>query len=187
MATFPRSLGRTVELDVFGDELGLDESLKTEVSTPQELEPQRKSFDEVLSESDTFSRDGRKAIEVAAMQELQDEALVWFNAFRDSIRRNFQHVLTDGEIAATVEFMKRHNLNFQRAADWDRARLGCRGAGLLPEHLIYPQEVLCEAIENTTVPLTDYEARQDLTNLRWLLPSIHWPTIRACNRLVARV
>ena len=157
---------RLVSIDAFNDggsrqELGFDESLKTEVEPTPQAQEQRKSFDEVLAENDTFSRSGRAAIEAAAMQELQGTALVWFSAFRESIRQNFQHVLTESEVAAIVEFMKRHGLNFQSAADWDRARLGCRAALLLPKHLIYPVEALSEAVESTTVPLDSYSARQD--------------------------
>ena len=129
-------------------------------SVAQPAQPE--SFDDVLAKSDTFSREGRKQVAAAAMKAMSLECNQMFDAFYNSIVRNFGYSLNDSEVNAVVEFMKRHNLNFLKPSDWDRARVACVKAGLIERSdLLYPQEALSEAVEATGVPLDSYEARQD--------------------------
>lgn len=130
-----------------------------ETPTPQ-VQP-TESFDEVLESNDSFSRQGRKNIADAAMRSMSIECKQMYDAFAASILRNFQHELTDDETKHAIEFMQRYNLNFMKPADWDRARVCLVRAGLMKEGLIYPQEALSQAVEDTTVPLSNYEARRD--------------------------
>lgn len=159
--TWRKCFDRLLELNCFNDgELGLDESAKT--VRPRQAQPEPvPSFDQVLDAHNTNDRGENEIVKFFAMRENQQECLVWFNAFRDSVLQNFNHSFTEGEVNAIVEYMRRFDLNFLQAKSWDRARVALVKAGSLPENLLYPDEVLGQAIEDSDVSLTDYRARQE--------------------------
>lgn len=115
---------------------------------------------------DLGSRSGRDEAARILMRDMQQGAYEWYQAFHDSLVRDFSHYLTDEQTKSVIEVMKARNLNFCSAKDWGRARRAAIKFGTLPETLRYPSEILDDLIEIT--PNT-YEGRQELKRQERLL------------------
>jgi len=149
----------------YADEVGL--MTERECSRHAALQPVAAPVMTSLEELNTETREGRAKASRLLMESMQEEARLWFNAFADSISRNFSYALSDKEAKDVCDQMLLMNRSWTVARNWDLSRRELVRKGLLPERLRYPNEILDDLIE--TGDTRSFSGRKELQRQERLL------------------
>jgi hypothetical protein len=141
---------------------------RTQVTQPEPSAPQ-KDFDTVLAENSTESREGRAKIASAAMQSMQTEAADMFAQWSRLLYDTWGVILSESQKQAVAAWFVKWNKPYRRHESWNECRRALVKAGVFDSRMILPDEALAEAVENQTVPLDSWEARQDFARRARLL------------------
>lgn len=120
-----------------------------------------------LESVNTDTRAGRAEASQILMEDMQLEVRTWYNAFADSLVRNFDHYLTNQETKAICNQMTLMNRSWTNAKNWDLSRIELVKKGLLPQNLRYRNEILDDLIESGDT--RSYTGRRELQRQERLL------------------
>lgn len=128
----------------------------------EEPEPvAQQSFDDVLATNSTESLAGRRAIETAAMQSMQNEAADMFAQWSRLLYDTWGVILSEEQKQAVAAWFLKWNKPYRRHESWNECRRALVKSGVFQSNMILPDEALADAVENSTVPLDSWKARQD--------------------------
>lgn len=108
------------------------------------------------------NREGaRAARELANEHYWRTEAAPLWSEWVRSLENHFAYVLPESVARQVCDEFQQRNWSYLDRRNYDRVRVSFVRRGLMPISCLTRDEALAEALENTTVPLDNHDARQD--------------------------
>lgn len=109
------------------------------------------------------TRGGRAALLDIVGTNWSHDFVKWFEAWKQSLRDNFNFEFPDSLNRKVAEFLQERGLPHWKHASWDHVRISFVNLGLLPSHMLTEREKLDRLIEQSDI--SDINTRREI-NIR---------------------